>query len=270
MADKDPKFPGIEEGDSDDVRWALETAGAMWDQGDKDGSLRWLKRASDAASDEGEDIRSVRLAKARAELRSFLDLSGQAAEAAAKASAEAPPAKTPPPAPAEEPAPKRRPPPPQRGAAAASPPPARSDAPAPAGTPEPAPAAPPARQSAPAPPARQSAPAPQPAPEPAAPDMEDEPTLQRPLRAEDLALELQQKLAAQGIPIDGDTPAAATGLAGKLAKHQAVRVSIQPMNGVPGVMLARPLAEGEQPGTGAQVALLVALEANQDLVGESS
>ncbi|MBW2459035.1 MAG: hypothetical protein JRI68_31335 [Deltaproteobacteria bacterium] len=273
MANKDPQFPGIEASDSDDVRWALETAGAMWDQGDRDGSLRWLKRAADAASEEGEDMRSVRLAKARAELRSFVDLSGEALKAATAQSKpdEAPDASAPPPAPTTPGSPpptpadrtaKRRPPPPQRGAAPASPPPAQSDAPT-AATPAPA------KRSTPAPPPAQQS-APEATPPPPAANMDDQPTLQKPLRAEDLALELQQKLAAQGIPIADGSPEAAPAVPTKLAKHQAVRVALQPMDGVPGVMLARPLTEGERPGSGAQLALLVALDENVDLVGESS
>ncbi len=272
MVNKDPQFPAIEEGDSDDVRWALETAGAMWDQNDRDGSLRWLKRAADTASEEGEDMRSVGLAKARAELRSFLDLSGEAAAAAvAQVKTEsAPPAVMPPPVPTSPgsppPAPadrtaKRRPPPPQRGATPAPPQPAQADGPT-------AEATPPATGATPTPPpARQSTPAASPQP---APDMEDQPTLQKPLRAEDLALELQQKLAAQGIPIADGKAEAQASVPTKIAKHQAIRVALQPMDGVPGVLLTRPLAEGESPGSGAQLALLVALDENVDLVGGSS
>ncbi|HEY6558146.1 MAG TPA: hypothetical protein VI072_12765 [Polyangiaceae bacterium] len=55
--------------DSDDIRWALETASAMWTKGDYPEALRWLRRAAETASEEGHDVRAVELAKAAADLR---------------------------------------------------------------------------------------------------------------------------------------------------------------------------------------------------------
>ncbi|HMJ16668.1 MAG TPA: hypothetical protein VK524_34875, partial [Polyangiaceae bacterium] len=55
--------------DSDDIRWALETASAMWAKGDYPEALRWLRRAAETASEEGQDVRAVQLAKAAADLR---------------------------------------------------------------------------------------------------------------------------------------------------------------------------------------------------------
>ncbi len=55
--------------DSDDIRWALETASAMWNKGDYPEALRWLRRAAETASEEGHDVRAVELAKAAADLR---------------------------------------------------------------------------------------------------------------------------------------------------------------------------------------------------------
>jgi hypothetical protein len=67
-------LPTPDNDDSDDVRWALETAQTLWKQGDKSGSLRWLSRASEMAAHEDADMRALELAKVAAELRSTLDL----------------------------------------------------------------------------------------------------------------------------------------------------------------------------------------------------
>jgi hypothetical protein len=60
--------------DSDDIRWALETASAMWSRGDGREALRWLRRAAESAAEEGLDTRAVELAKSAAELRGHIDL----------------------------------------------------------------------------------------------------------------------------------------------------------------------------------------------------
>jgi hypothetical protein len=60
--------------DSDDIRWALETASAMWTKGDHHEALRWLRRAAETASEEGADTRAVELAKVAAELRSRINV----------------------------------------------------------------------------------------------------------------------------------------------------------------------------------------------------
>jgi hypothetical protein len=67
-------FPVAGGGDSDDVRWALETASAMWARGDGREALRWLRRAAESAAEEGLDLRAVELAKSAAELRAQLDI----------------------------------------------------------------------------------------------------------------------------------------------------------------------------------------------------
>lgn len=61
-------FPASEPNDSDDVTLALETAEALWNRGDPNEALRWLRRAAEAAGDSGDDLRAVVLAKAVAEL----------------------------------------------------------------------------------------------------------------------------------------------------------------------------------------------------------
>ena len=60
--------------DGDDVRWALETANAVWSQGDKRAALSWIRRAAEAAAEAGADMRAVHLAKSAAELRSQLEI----------------------------------------------------------------------------------------------------------------------------------------------------------------------------------------------------
>ena len=72
MADQ-PTFPETVDSDSDDVSWALETGRTMWTQGDHQEGLKWLKRAADTASEEEDDMRSLALAKAAADLRNFVE-----------------------------------------------------------------------------------------------------------------------------------------------------------------------------------------------------
>jgi hypothetical protein len=74
---------GAEPSDSDDIRWALETASAMWAKGDHHEALRWLRRAAETASEEGADVRAVELAKMAADLRGQLALPQSEAPAAA-------------------------------------------------------------------------------------------------------------------------------------------------------------------------------------------
>lgn len=62
-------FLHAQSSDSDDIRWALETASAMWTKGDYPEALRWIRRAAETASEEGHDVRAVELAKAAADLR---------------------------------------------------------------------------------------------------------------------------------------------------------------------------------------------------------
>lgn len=64
-----PQFPQGLPNDSEDVSWALSTGQAMWNRGDAVEAIRWLKRASDAASDAGADDRAFALARAAAELK---------------------------------------------------------------------------------------------------------------------------------------------------------------------------------------------------------
>ena len=68
-----PTFPPAEDDDSDDVTWALQTGRSMWAQGDHKEALRWVFRAAETASSEEDDLRSLRLAKMGAELRTYVE-----------------------------------------------------------------------------------------------------------------------------------------------------------------------------------------------------
>jgi hypothetical protein len=72
MANDGP--PNATPSDADDVRWALETANAVWGQGDRRAALSWIRRAAEAAAEAGTDERALELARAAAELRSVLEI----------------------------------------------------------------------------------------------------------------------------------------------------------------------------------------------------
>lgn len=67
-------FPAPEPGDPEDVAWQLQTAGTMWSRGDSHEAIRWLRRAAEAAGDNGADMRAVALARAAADLTTALDI----------------------------------------------------------------------------------------------------------------------------------------------------------------------------------------------------
>jgi hypothetical protein len=66
------RMPAGVAGDSSDVAVALEVAGALWDKGDYEEGLRWLKRAIEAASEAGDAIRAAALSRASSELEASL------------------------------------------------------------------------------------------------------------------------------------------------------------------------------------------------------
>jgi hypothetical protein len=70
-----PLLPGVDPSDSDDVTVALQTARALQKKGDLHESLRWLRRAADAAERDGNDRRAVALARAAADLTSLIGTS---------------------------------------------------------------------------------------------------------------------------------------------------------------------------------------------------
>jgi hypothetical protein len=75
MADEAPKtpIPQPTKDDHEDVSWALSTAEATWNRGDRADALKWLRRAAESASEAEQDDRALQLAKAAAELASQLD-----------------------------------------------------------------------------------------------------------------------------------------------------------------------------------------------------
>lgn len=67
------RIPAGEAGDSSDVAVALEVAGALWDKGDNEEAIRWLKRAIDAASEAGDATRATNLRQASADLEASIE-----------------------------------------------------------------------------------------------------------------------------------------------------------------------------------------------------
>ena len=70
------RMPAGSGGDSSDVAVALEVAGALWDKGNHEEGLRWLKRAIEAATEAGDAPRATGLARASAELEASLSREG--------------------------------------------------------------------------------------------------------------------------------------------------------------------------------------------------
>ncbi len=71
MAERNPVPPATKD-DAEDVSWALSTAEAMWTRGDKDDAVKWIRRAVESASEAGADDRALQLAKAAADLVSYV------------------------------------------------------------------------------------------------------------------------------------------------------------------------------------------------------
>ncbi|HVU04913.1 MAG TPA: hypothetical protein VHE30_24350 [Polyangiaceae bacterium] len=67
-------LPKAEDADSEDTRWALETARTLWNQGERREALQWVRRAAESAAEAGQDDRALTLAKMGAELRGALDI----------------------------------------------------------------------------------------------------------------------------------------------------------------------------------------------------
>lgn len=74
MTETGLSLPAIADNDGDDVALALQTAHALWRRADQHEAVRWLRRAAAAASENGDDLRSVALATAAADLTSELGL----------------------------------------------------------------------------------------------------------------------------------------------------------------------------------------------------
>ena len=67
-------LPTIEDTDSSDTRWALETARTLWGQSERREALQWVRRAAESAAEAGQDDRALALAKMGAELRNALEI----------------------------------------------------------------------------------------------------------------------------------------------------------------------------------------------------
>ncbi len=68
-------IPTPEANDPQDVQEALQAASTLWEQ-DPVEALRWLRKAAETASDAGDVMRSVHLARAAADLREQAQISG--------------------------------------------------------------------------------------------------------------------------------------------------------------------------------------------------
>jgi hypothetical protein len=75
--------------DPDAVTTALETAAIFGTQGDTREALRWLRRAAEAAGDEGNDLRALTLARLAADMSSQISADGAAAATAASSTGNA-------------------------------------------------------------------------------------------------------------------------------------------------------------------------------------
>lgn len=67
-------FPTPQPQDTAEVREAIEKAGILWAEDPKE-SLKWLRQAAELASDGGDDLRSVQLARVAADLRNLANIS---------------------------------------------------------------------------------------------------------------------------------------------------------------------------------------------------
>lgn len=66
------RIPASVVGDSGDVTVALEVASALWEKGDNEEALRWMKRAVEAAGEAGDGARAAGLAQAAGDLEAAL------------------------------------------------------------------------------------------------------------------------------------------------------------------------------------------------------
>jgi hypothetical protein len=163
-----PLLPAPDPNDSDDVIVALQTARALQKKGDLRESLRWLRRAADAAGQEGNDRRAMVLARAAADLTSLVGASEKAPA----------PSSLPPPLPqAPKPASSLPPPPPSMAQRAA-----RTQA-----VPSPSSLPPPLHKTPPPPPPPRSGPPPLPQPRVDVPAKQPEPATKPPIDVAGLA-----------------------------------------------------------------------------------
>ena len=77
MAELSPNLPRAEAGDAAEVALALETARALWTNGQNLESVRWIQRAAENAESTGDDSRALSLARAAADLRAEVSVGSE-------------------------------------------------------------------------------------------------------------------------------------------------------------------------------------------------
>ena len=77
MAELSPNLPRAEASDAAEVALALETARALWSNGQSLESVRWIQRAAENAESTGDDLRAVSLARAAADLRAEVSVGSE-------------------------------------------------------------------------------------------------------------------------------------------------------------------------------------------------
>jgi len=77
MAELSPNLPRAEASDAAEVALALETARALWSNGQGLESVRWIQRAAENAESSGDDLRAVSLARAAADLRAEVTIGSE-------------------------------------------------------------------------------------------------------------------------------------------------------------------------------------------------
>lgn len=68
MSAPEIEIPTPQEGEDEDVQWALSTAATLHSRGEWTEAVRWLRKAASAAADTGDDARSVELFTAAADV----------------------------------------------------------------------------------------------------------------------------------------------------------------------------------------------------------
>lgn len=229
------EFPAASDTDSGDVILALQTASALWKQGDSAESLRWLRRAAEAAESGGDDLRALALARSAAELR----------EKTGVVSIPPPPAKTESAKPVRPPSLPAPPPRVVLPAVAKAP-----EAPDLSDLPTPPPSVRPPRSATPTPPQAAS---PKPAAAPAAPRPTPSPSTPPPPRT--------QSSVPPARPAEPPRASAAD----TRGTRTALRVSVELLSAQSGTLMVRVLGDGESAPAGAHEALLVPVAPGVDL-----
>ncbi|MBL8602627.1 MAG: hypothetical protein JNK72_11955 [Myxococcales bacterium] len=93
-----PDFPEAQATDHESVSDALDVALTQWQRGDRVEALRWLRKAIDAAFDEGDDGRGLELSKAASALSSSMAPPAAAPSVSARPAVPPKPPTAPPPA----------------------------------------------------------------------------------------------------------------------------------------------------------------------------